>query len=364
MGEIMNPILCSIEEAVQELNNDRVIGLPTETVYGLAGRIDRPHAIEKIFTLKQRPFFDPLIVHVDSIEQAKSLVRDWPPAAQALAEKYWPGPLTLVLEKHASVSDMITSGLSSVGIRSPKHPLALQIIHKVGVPLAAPSANLFGQTSPTLASHVLHEFPGTSLAVVDGGPCEVGIESTVLALKFQNKVGWTFSILRPGFVSAAEVSEFLRSQNLMVPKVEPLSKGESPGQMKHHYMPTKPLVISFQQGLSDDDICAAFLAELPKLPNEVEGIQIRKPKKNHLQVIRLKLPEDSRLAARELYAELRRGVERPGDLLFLELNTHPTLAHNPPTKTHCSRDDDFWGAIHERLMKAATLVIRTSEFLS
>ncbi|MBK7960194.1 MAG: threonylcarbamoyl-AMP synthase [Bdellovibrionales bacterium] len=355
----MGPSLCSIEHAVQELNMDHVIGFPTETVYGLAGRVDRPRAIEKIFLLKQRPFFDPLIVHVESIEQAKALTREWPPVAQALAEKFWPGPLTLVLEKSASVSDIITSGLSSVGIRFPKHPLALQIVRAVGVPLAAPSANLFGHTSPTLAGHVLAEFPGAPLGVVDGGPCEVGIESTVLALKAHAGGSWTFSILRPGFISAKEVSEFLRAQNLMVPEVEALSKRESPGQMKHHYMPTKPLVLSFKSGLSDADICAAFLAELPKLPDEVEGVKIRKPKSVNLKVVRLSLSKDSRMAARELYAELRRGAESTGDLLFLELTARATFDLKNLTSTVDSDEDAFWGAIYERLMKAATLVIKT-----
>lgn len=353
----MKPSLCSIENAVHELNTDQVIGFPTETVYGLAGRIDRPLAIEKIFMLKQRPFFDPLIVHVESIEQAKSLVQAWPPAAQALADSFWPGPLTLVLEKNASVSDMITSGLRTVGIRFPRHKLARQIIHEVGVPLAAPSANLFGHTSPTLAEHVLAEFPGVTLPVVDGGPCDVGIESTVLALRSLAEGGWTFSILRPGLVSAAEVTECFKAQNLMVPEVEPQSRRESPGQMKHHYMPTKPLVISFKSGLSDSQICAAFLAELPKLPDEVEGVRIRKPTSANLQIIRLALPLDCRLAARALYAELRRSADLPGDLLFLELSPHSTLGQTEPATKTGPGEDTFWSAIHERLLKAATLVI-------
>lgn len=341
-----NPHLGSIEDAVHQLNDDQIIGFPTETVYGLAGRIDRPRAIEKIFLMKQRPFFDPLIVHVESIAQAKTLVHTWPPAAQILAQNCWPGPLTLVLEKDPSVSDAITSGLSSVGIRLPRHPIAQQIIQAVGVPLAAPSANLFGQTSPTLATHVISEFQGEALTVVDGGPCDVGIESTVLALRPQTGGGWAFSILRPGLISAVQIAKIFESHHLAVPEIEALSKRESPGQMKHHYMPTKPLVVSFQAGLSDQKIRDFFLTELPKLPDQIEGVKIRKPMGKNLQIIRLSLSSDCRLAARELYAELRRGAEYPGEVLFLEL-----VAEIP------SKSDALWGAIHERLLKAATLVI-------
>ena len=134
---------------IEAFKNHKLVAIPTETVYGLSAPIDQPLLIKKIFEVKERPFFDPLIVHVSSISEAKEWVSDWPVIAQKLAERFWPGPLTLVLPKNDKVSDLITSGLDTVGLRCPNHPLTLALIKELGVPLAAPSANKFGKTSPT-----------------------------------------------------------------------------------------------------------------------------------------------------------------------------------------------------------------------
>ncbi|HRO65991.1 MAG TPA: L-threonylcarbamoyladenylate synthase, partial [Pseudobdellovibrionaceae bacterium] len=147
----MKSSLIDLEKAVDLLSKEGVVGMPTETVYGLAARIDRPEGIRRIFSTKERPFFDPLIVHVSSFNQAKTLTTRWSKAAAVLAETFWPGPLTLVLPKADQVNPLITSGLESVGLRMPKHPLALQLITRADCPLAAPSANKFGRTSLTAA---------------------------------------------------------------------------------------------------------------------------------------------------------------------------------------------------------------------
>lgn len=347
----MSAYLCSISEAVERLNHDDVVGLPTETVYGLAGRIDRPQAINRIFAVKQRPFFDPLIVHVASIQQAKSIVREWPDVAQELAGAFWPGPLTLVLEKNSLISDLITSGLSSVGIRWPAHPLAQELIQSVGVPLAAPSANLFGHTSPTLASHVLAEFSQEKIAVLDGGPCQIGIESTVLSLK---KISdqWHFSILRPGLISGRQIQDLLLRKKIVLPETTSINRKESPGQMKHHYMPSKPLIVSFLPHLDDQRIVEIFLQRISEIPDVIEGVKIRKPTGTDLTITRLQLSTDSSQAARQLYAELRRASSEDTQLLFLDLSGHLSA------KLEENSSDANWIAIYERIHKAATLVLK------
>ncbi|HEY1080383.1 MAG TPA: L-threonylcarbamoyladenylate synthase, partial [Bdellovibrio sp.] len=231
--------MLSVNEALAKAKNileeGGVIGLPTETVYGLAARIDIPSAIEKIFTTKERPFFDPLIVHVASIEQAKKVTAFWGPASQALAEVFWPGPLTLILPRDPSVNLMITAGLDSVGIRMPNHPIALSLLQEVGVPLAAPSANKFGRTSPTSAGHVRVEFKNENVFVLDGGECQIGIESTVLLVKHREKV--ELSILRRGHILKSDIERVLEEKGFQFEFIEQVDKRESPGHMKHHYMP-------------------------------------------------------------------------------------------------------------------------------
>ena len=255
-----------MKNAVKEILRGNVIGMPTETVYGLAGAIDSPEAINKIFSIKERPFFDPLIVHVDSIEMAKSLTTSWPKAADILANKFWPGPLTLVLPKSELVSDLITSGLPSVAIRIPNHPMALELIRKTNKPLAAPSANKFTKTSPTKKSHVDLEFQGQILTL-DGGSCQVGIESSVIGI-FENEI----KIFRPGMITKKQLIQ-------VIPREINISEGESsvsPGALKHHYMPRKPVT----------------LTSTP--PNKfIENVSI------------WEVPNSPVIAARQLYSKLR-----------------------------------------------------------
>lgn len=224
----------SIQKAAEVLRAGGLVAFPTETVYGLGADASNDKAVCRIFEAKKRPTFDPLIVHVASVEQARSLWRGVPGAAEALARRFWPGPLTLVLPKAASVSDLVTAGLPTVAVRMPGHDAALALIRALGRPIAAPSANVFGHTSPTSAAHVQEDLGEAVDLILDGGPCVVGVESTVL--KIERGVG---VLLRPGGVSIEELSSVLPVEE---PKVPP-AKVESPGQLESHYAPWTRFVL-------------------------------------------------------------------------------------------------------------------------
>ena len=173
-----------IKTAIKTLKDGGVIGIPTETVYGLAADIYNKKGIENIFKTKERPFFDPLIVHISEISQLPKLTKEWTKSHEKLANFFWPGPLTFIVKKSENISDMITSGLDTVGIRMPDHPKTLELLNELGSPIAAPSANKFKMISPTSAEHVQAEFP--EIQVIDGGDCKVGIESTILKCSQEN----------------------------------------------------------------------------------------------------------------------------------------------------------------------------------
>ncbi|MGZ3771559.1 MAG: L-threonylcarbamoyladenylate synthase [Bdellovibrio sp.] len=332
----------AIAEATEILNEGGVIGFPTETVYGLAARIDIPSAIEKIFLVKERPFFDPLIVHVSSVDQAKTVTSNWGTAAQTLADSFWPGPLTMILPRHPSVNLMITSGLDSVGIRMPNHSVALEILDKVGVPLAAPSANKFGRTSPTSASHVRVEFKNENVFVVDGGDCEIGIESTVLLVK-QSPDKVQLSILRRGHILRTDIEAVLKAKGLAFEFVETVDKKESPGHMKHHYMPTVPLIVCTDPQRNTESILEEVNRKVSLLPDEVESIKIIKPKNGIHTAAVLKLSEDPLLATREFYGKLRETAEKGSDCILFYRELYQT--------------GERWESLFDRLNKAASLII-------
>lgn len=319
-----------------------VVGMPTETVYGLAARIDSPLGIAAIFKIKERPFFDPLIVHVADLAQARSLTTQWSPVAQALATAFWPGPLTLVLPKADHVDPMITSGLGTVGIRIPRHSMALALIKKEG-PLAAPSANKFGKTSPTEASHVVEEFQG-QVPVLDGGPCQIGLESTILSIEEVAGVH-QLRILRLGHISQDQITRALSYGGRTDFKWSILRDGNktiAPGQMKHHYMPNVPLVILQDTNLSIKDLKNSILEKLSQLPAEVEGIKLKRPQSLD-KVVEIVLPADAELAARLLYSELRKSAEQLPDLMYFKVQEYHHL--------------DNWAAIFDRLTRAASLIV-------
>ncbi|WP_413291802.1 L-threonylcarbamoyladenylate synthase [Bdellovibrio sp. HCB185ZH] len=332
----------ALKKAQQILEEGGVIGLPTETVYGLAARIDIPSAIEKIFTTKERPFFDPLIVHVSSIEMAKKVTAYWGPASQALAEVFWPGPLTLILPKDNSINSMITSGLESVGIRMPNHPLALALIQEVNVPLAAPSANKFGRTSPTSATHVRVEFKNENVFVMDGGDCQIGIESTVLLVRHRpDKV--ELSILRRGHILKSDLEKVLQDKGFTFEFIEQVDKRESPGHMKHHYMPPIPLIVSTDAKRPVDDILKEVNQKLSLLPDEIESIKIIKPKDGISKAEILKLSQDPLLATREFYGKLRDSAQKGADCIVFYKEAHQI--------------GERWESLFDRLNKAASLIL-------
>ncbi len=327
------PILSpsSISVAVDALAKADVVAMPTETVYGLAARIDLPLALEKIFKVKKRPFFDPLIVHVESKKQAQMLTVDWNEVADFLADTFWPGPLTLVLPKNDKVNSLITSGLQSVGLRCPQHPIALELLKKVGVPLAAPSANLFGRTSPTTPQHVENEFPYENLFILDGGPCQVGIESTVLKIEKIENTCHLF-ILRKGLITQQMLEDKLSLKHFNYQFVEAFDKSASPGHLEHHYMPEIPLIF-----------CA--------IPSESPQILLERLKqKNQLQITYgeigvLKLPNDASLAARQLYSELRLLSKKNYDALVFYKQDW--------------QNSEAWQAIIDRIYRASLIKVLT-----
>jgi L-threonylcarbamoyladenylate synthase len=221
----------SVEEAAAMIRAGRLVAFPTETVYGLGANALDPAAVERIFTAKRRPHSSPLIVHVDSVGMARALASRWPEAAETLARRYWPGPLTLVVPKREIIPDVVTAGLPTVGLRMPAHPLALELIRAAGVPIAGPSANRFTELSPTAAGHVPVELADY---VLDGGPARVGIESTVLSLVDEPV------LLRPGVIPLPDI-EALIGPVRGAPA--PGAAHASPGMHARHYRPATPLVL-------------------------------------------------------------------------------------------------------------------------
>lgn len=330
-----------IDIAVQLLNKNDVVAMPTETVYGLAAKIDSDVAIKKIFSTKERPFFDPLIVHVASIEQAKDCASEWNKVTDFLAKTFWPGPLTLVLPKAAHISDLITAGLPSVGLRWPQHPTAQELIKRAGVPLAAPSANKFGRTSPTKFQHVKEEFLG-SVFVVEGDQCAIGIESTVLSVKKQNDI-YCLAILRKGAILKSVLTQKLESTKLRFEWVEALNKQESPGQMQHHYMPSIPFIVCRNSQMKLSELSNLLNQRLAELPDVVEGVKIIKPKTAIKKIEFLKLSENPVQAAREIYSQLRAASLRsPDALCFIQTSAH---------------SGELWESVFDRLYKAASLIL-------
>jgi len=225
----------SVAEAAALIRAGKLVAFPTETVYGLGANALDAAAVARIFAVKGRPRGSPLIVHVDSLEMARGLALDWPDGAERLARKYWPGPLTLVLRKHPSIPDIVTAGLATVGLRVPAHPLALALIRAAGVPIAAPSANLFTELSPTTAGHVRQSLGDAVDYVLDGGATTVGIESTVLSLVEPRP-----ALLRPGVIPIAEIELLVGP----VDRVEADTGAHaSPGMHPRHYRPRTPLVL-------------------------------------------------------------------------------------------------------------------------
>lgn len=239
-----------IESAANIIKLGGLVAFPTETVYGLGADALNPDAIAKIFIEKERPSFDPLIIHIADIKEIERLTKKHDTRVDLLAKRFWPGPLTIVLPKSNIVPDIVTSGLSTVGIRMPNNEIALDLIKAAGCPIAAPSANKFGRISPTTASHVKKQLTGIE-CILDGGPCKVGIESTVISL---NDDG--FVILREGVITSANLQEVIPKSKEERNKV-PVA---SPGLLKSHYSPQKPLFIQDKSNIKLPKGNGAFIS--------------------------------------------------------------------------------------------------------
>ena len=315
----LNP---QITLALAAFRQHRPVAIPTETVYGLAAPISDHQAVTQIFKLKERPLFHPLIVHISSLEMAQRYARHWPPAYSLMARNFWPGPLTMILPKSPEVSDLVSAGHDSIGLRMPDHPLTLQLIAAAGEGLAAPSANKFSQTSPTCPQHVRATF-GHQVPVLEGGSCTVGIESTLCELRPGER---ELVIYRPGVIGPQQLSQLLPQVRIRYD-----SQGNSPGQLAIHYRPPQPLVV-YGKTMERKQLDQAIAQRWPGW-SVVEG----------------HLPPDPRLAARKLYQSLHSPAPpRPGET---KAKTQTVLALYAPMELA----DERWWPIHDRLKKAATL---------
>lgn len=232
-----------INKAGEILRNGGLVGIPTETVYGLAANALDGNAVAKIFDAKGRPMDNPLIVHIQSIDDIErfGLVSDFPEKAKMLAEKFWSGPLTMVMPKGSAIPDEVSAGLDTVAIRLPEHKTARAVIKAAGVPLAAPSANLSGSPSPTTAQHVMNDLSGKIDAVVDGGECSVGLESTVITLATEKP-----RLLRPGGVTVEEIESVIGEIDIddaVLNKLADNKKAASPGMKYKHYAPKAKVIL-------------------------------------------------------------------------------------------------------------------------
>lgn len=307
-----------IDEAVALLKSGEIVALPTETVYGLAADATNVAAIAKIFAAKNRPSDHPLIVHIDTLAGIHDWIEFFPENAQKLAQAFWPGPLTMVFIKKNNVPNSITGGNKTVAIRIPNHPIFIQIIEKLGNGIVAPSANAYQKTSPSKAEHVLKTLDTKIAAVLDGGQCTVGIESTIIDMTHEIPV-----ILRPGAITGSMIEKVLGM------KIEfPVSHTQKmPGNMQVHYQPEKPLFL-----FSEDD--------LEKYSHNEHNIAVMHHSNitqfNH--VIYYPMPRNKTEYAQKLYETLHTIDTTDVTKIFVE-----TPPHSPE-----------WSDIHDRLIKAST----------
>jgi len=237
-----------VSAAANLIRSGELVAFATETVYGLGANALNPEAVARIFEVKQRPHFDPLIVHIADISQLEEITISFSDQAQKLAERFWPGPLTLVLPKKSVIPDLVTSGLDSVAIRIPSHPIARELLQLAQVPIAAPSANKFGCLSPTQAHHVSEQLGDEIKMILDGGPCTVGVESTVLQCSDESPV-----LLRPGGITLEEIEAC--AGPVRIAKIEEHAEANSPlspGMLPRHYAPgTRLLLIDQPEQMPD-----------------------------------------------------------------------------------------------------------------
>jgi len=318
----------SVLRAAELLRAGEVVALPTETVYGLAANAHDERAVAKIFSVKGRPSHNPVIVHVASSEMAAACVQKWPALAKKLAQSFWPGPLTLVLPCAPQIPPSVTAGGHTVGIRWPSHPFMQAVIRECGFPLAAPSANLSNQISPTNAEHVREQLDGKIRLIVDGGQSQVGIESTVLDLTTSPP-----RILRPGMIHAEALAAVCGEVTNIKQQATVNETLRSPGMLQKHYSPKAKLIVAKwrddaelrQLVLAHSSLATCFVVTHTKIPAGFSA--------QNVSVI----PHDAEAYARALYAELHRCDAAGAKLIVVEA---------PP-------DLPEWSAIADRLRRAA-----------
>ena len=291
-----------IIRAKEALANNELIAIPTETVYGLAGNAYNETAIKKIFELKNRPFYNPLIVHIKSAAYLENIACDIPDIARKLAEVFWPGPLTLVLKKQEHVSDLITSGKKTVAVRVPNHPLTLALLNSLDFPLAAPSANPFGSISPTNTKHVVNYFGESLDVILEGGECEKGLESTIIG--FENNLPILY---RHGTIPLEEI-EFITGKLGIITDND--KSPNSPGMLSRHYAPKTDTYLTN----NIPELIKCF--ERKKIGLLVFNKKIKDHKIQHQEI--LSEYGDYNEAARNLYAAMHRLDENKLDVILVE----------------------------------------------
>jgi L-threonylcarbamoyladenylate synthase len=312
----------SLEKAIVLLKSERIVAVPTETVYGLAARYDCEQAITSIFETKNRPLDHPLIVHIASIDWLDRLALDIKPYVFELIQSFWPGPLTVVLKRKKSVNDLVTAGQDTVAIRMPDHPLLLEVIKRVGVPIVAPSANAFCKTSPTSADHVESNFL-SKIPVLDGGPCKVGIESTIVLATEDS----TLTLLRPGILSKKEIAQVAH----MPFTDNDISNVRAPGKKNIHYQPGVP-IIAFENG----DRLTQACSKNDQKRYFIMALNVKNTP-NHLHHL-VTMPNCPSDYSKLLYEKWYCVSSDKFDNILIEL---------PP-------DEDRWQGIRDRILKAAS----------
>lgn len=293
-----------IAKAKEVLESGHLVGIPTETVYGLAGNALNPDAVSRIFETKNRPTFDPLILHSSSLNRVKEFVSDFPDQLKELGEKFWPGPLTLLLSKKAIVPDLVTSGLDRVAVRVPNHPLTLDLLERLDFPLAAPSANPFGYISPTSAAHVEAQLGKQISYILDGGPCQVGLESTIVGLE-----NGQITIYRLGGLDFSEIEKVVGPVTV---KDHSSSNPAAPGQLESHYAPKKPFLLGDLDSLIAQHRAIGAEFAVLSFASFFEEVHAENQ-------IALSLTGDLHEAAQRLFAAMRRLDESPATLILAEL---------------------------------------------
>jgi len=312
-----------IETAVQALRDGELVAFPTETVYGLGANAQNPAAVRKIFEAKGRPTTHPVIVHLDSQRYLHRWVSDVPELALRLAERFWPGPLTMVMPRAANVHDVVTGGQDTVAVRVPSHPMAQQLLTAFGGGIAAPSANRYGKLSPTRAEHVREELGETVKVILDGGECQIGLESTIVSFEESS-----VRLLRPGAVTAAQIrqvaGELLMGASLEAPRV--------PGSTPSHYAPSTPMTIV---PAGEIDAHAAAQSEGGR---RVAVLAQRLPLRAHKYVTWINAGRRPEQYGHDLYANLRT-LDKAG--------CRRILVQDVP-------EGEPWDAIRDRLLRAAS----------